>query len=152
MLLIAKDEGADKDIKARTGKARSAFLILKPVWQSNVISQSTKLHIFNSNVKTILFYGCETWKTTKSITHWLQTFVNKCLQSILTIKWSAKVRNEELWERTGEERVEVRILHNKWDWIGHTLHKPEDNVTRQALQWNPQGKRNRGRSRITEYT
>ena len=27
--------------------------------------------------------------------------------------------------------------------------KPEDNVTRQALKWNPQGKRNRGRPRVS---
>ena len=46
--VIAKDGGADKDIKARIGKARSAFLILKPVWRSKVISQSTKLRILNT--------------------------------------------------------------------------------------------------------
>ena len=28
---------------------------------------------------------------------------------------------------------------------GHTLRKPHNNVTKQALFWNPQGKRNRGR-------
>ena len=30
-------------------------------------------------------------------------------------------------------------------WIGHTLRKPPANTTRQALSWNPQGKRRRGR-------
>ena len=31
-------------------------------------------------------------------------------------------------------------------WIGHTLRKPQDNVTRQTLKWNPhQGRRNRRR-------
>ena len=34
-------------------------------------------------------------------------------------------------------------------WIGHTLWKPKHNITRQALQWNPQGKRGRGRPRNT---
>ena len=147
--VIAKDGGADKDIKARIGKARSAFLTLKAVWRSKVILQSTKIRIFNSNVKTVLFYGCETWRTTKAAMHKLQTFVNKCLRSILNIEWHDKVRNEELWERTGQERVEVQILRCKWGWIGHTLRKPKQNVTRQALKWNPQGKRNRGRPRTT---
>ena len=31
--------------------------------------------------------------------------------------------------------------------VSHTLHKPANNVTRQALKWNPQVKRNRGRPR-----
>ena len=47
--VIAKDEGADKDIKARIGITKSAFLALKPVWRSKLISQSTKLYIFKSN-------------------------------------------------------------------------------------------------------
>ena len=32
-------------------------------------------------------------------------------------------------------------------WIGHILRKPANNITRQALRWNPQGKRKRGRPR-----
>ena len=35
----------------------------------------------------------------------------------------------------------------KWRWIGHILRKPANNITRQALRWNPQGKRKRGRPR-----
>ena len=32
-----------------------------------------------------------------------------------------------------------------WNWIGHTLRKPTSDTTRQALEWNPQGKRKVGR-------
>ena len=95
--VIEKDRGADKDMKTRIGKARSEFLTLKPLWQSKIMSQSTKPRIFNSNVKTILFYGWETWKTTKVTTHRLQTFVNKCLASdpyLLSIgPAKSKIRN-----------------------------------------------------------
>ena len=34
-------------------------------------------------------------------------------------------------------------------WIGHTLRKPASTITRQALTWNPQGKRKRGHPRNT---
>ena len=40
-----------------------------------------------------------------------------------------------------------QILRRKWGWIGHTLRKPASSTTRQALTWNPQGKRKRGRPR-----
>ncbi|GFS21710.1 LINE-1 reverse transcriptase-like protein [Elysia marginata] len=33
----------------------------------------------------------------------------------------------------------------KWRWIGHALRKPNNKITRQALQWNKQGNRGRGR-------
>ena len=63
---------------------------------------------------------------------------NLCLQ---------KIRNEDLWERVGQEPVAKQILRRKWGWIGHTLRKPASSTTRQALTWNPQGKRKRGRPR-----
>ena len=37
----------------------------------------------------------------------------------------------------------------KWRWIGHTLRKPLETITRQAITWNPPGKRRRGRPRNT---
>ena len=37
------------------------------------------------------------------------------------------------------------IKRTKWRWLGHTLRKPADNVTRRGLWWTPQGKRKRGR-------
>ena len=43
------------------------------------------------------------------------------------------------------------LKHTKWRciWIGHTLRKPTNSITRSALQWNPQGKRRVGRPRNT---
>ena len=41
------------------------------------------------------------------------------------------------------------ISRRKWSLIGHTLRKPKDNITKQALQWNPSGKRSRGRPKHT---
>nr|KAG5685937.1 hypothetical protein BaRGS_028663 [Batillaria attramentaria] len=58
-----------------------------------------------------------------------------------------KIRNEELWERAGQEPVAKQILRRKWGWIGHTLRKPASSTKRQALTWNPQGKRKRGQPR-----
>nr|KAG5706650.1 hypothetical protein BaRGS_005720 [Batillaria attramentaria] len=52
--------GTDRDVTARIGKARAAMVILKNIWASKVISTRTKLRIFNSNVKSVLLYGCET--------------------------------------------------------------------------------------------
>ena len=121
--------------------------MLKKVWTSKEVSTETKMRIFNSNVKSVLFYGCETWKTTGKVQRRLQTFLNTCLRRIFGIRWSDRERNEVLWERAGQEPVSKQILMRKWSWIGHTLRKPPNNTTRQALRWNPQGKRKRGRPR-----
>ena len=52
--------------------------------------------------------------------------------------------NEELWARTGQEDVETTIKRRKWKWID-TLRKAPNNTTRMAMEWNPQGRRSRGR-------
>ena len=62
--VMDRSRGTDKDIKMRTGKARTAFNVLKKLWNANEISKFTKIKIFNSNVKSVLFYGAEMWRTT----------------------------------------------------------------------------------------
>ena len=59
--VIVKSGGTDADVKTRIGKAQSAFNMLKKVWSSREISTSTKVRLFNSNVKSVLLYGAETW-------------------------------------------------------------------------------------------
>ena len=69
---------------------------------------------------------------------------------VLEIRWAEIIPNEEIWERTGQEQIITETKRRKWGWIGHTLRKPAaTNTTRQALSWNPQGKRKVGRPRQT---
>ena len=65
--VIDQQGGTDRDITARISKARATFVMLKNIWASGGISMRTKLCIFNSNVKSVLLYGCETWRTTDDV-------------------------------------------------------------------------------------
>ena len=86
--------GTKEDIKGRISKAKGAFVMLNKIWKDRTIPLNTKLRIFNSDVKSVLYYECETWKTTMSCIKKLQTFVNGWLQKILRIPWTERVRNE----------------------------------------------------------
>ncbi|XP_073668552.1 uncharacterized protein [Paramisgurnus dabryanus] len=141
--------GTDADIKARIGKARVAFNQLKKIWSCSNLTLKTKVRLFNTTVKPVLMYGAETWRTTAAGLKKLQTFINSCLRKILRIRWPNIITNEELWRRTQQEPIEELICQRRWKWIGHTLRKPASSITRQSLTWNPQGKRKRGRPRIT---
>jgi hypothetical protein len=55
----------------------------------------------------------------------------------------------ELWEATGEKPVALQIKKRKWRWIGHTLRKNDGSTEKQALDWNPQRVRRRGRLKQT---
>ena len=147
--IVDKKGGTEADVKARIGKAKNAFIQLQKVWKASKISLRTKLRLFNSNVKSVLLYGSETWKTTDTVLRKVQTFINGCLRKILKISWQDRVKNEDIWERTKQRPIIEEIKTRRWRWIGHTLRKPASSTTRQALQWNPQGARRRGRPRET---
>jgi hypothetical protein len=60
----------------------------------------------------------------------LQAYVNKCLRKILGTWWPNLMSNEEMWRRTNHEPINIIIKGRKWKWIGHTLRKPQDDITR----------------------
>ena len=140
--------GTDADIKARKGKARAAFKRMRNVWCCSGLSTRTKVRIFNSTVKPVLLYGCETWRMNETPMKKLQAFINTCLRKILRIHWPETISNAALWEQTRQIPVKDDIIQRKWRWVGHTLRRPES-IARQSLTWNPQGKRKKGRPRNT---
>ena len=81
----------------------------------------------------------------KGLEHKLQVFINTCQRRILRIRWPDRIANEDLWRRTNQRPVRDTIQTRKWNWIGHTLRRGPNNITRQALDWKPEGKRKRGR-------
>ncbi|VDP54594.1 unnamed protein product [Schistosoma margrebowiei] len=101
------------------------------------------------NVKAVLLYGAETWRTTTTTIKKVQVFINSCLRKILNIHWPDTISNSLLWERTNQLPAEEEIRKRRWKWIGYTLRKSSNCITRQALTWNPEGKRTRGRPKNT---
>ena len=79
---ISINGGADKDVELRINTTRLAFRTLRPVWLSSQLSINNKIRIFNTNVKPVLLYGYDTWKTTQSLNDTLQVFINSRLRYI----------------------------------------------------------------------
>ncbi|VDP26513.1 unnamed protein product [Schistosoma margrebowiei] len=150
--IIDEQGGSDADVKVRIGKAKTAFLQLKNIWNSKQLSTNIKVRTFNINVKAVLLYGAETWRTTTTTikkVQKVQVFINSCLRNILNIHWPDTISNSLLWERTNQLPDEEEIRKRRWKWIGHSLRKSSNCITRQALTWNPEGKRKRGRPKNT---
>ncbi|CAG2247047.1 unnamed protein product [Mytilus edulis] len=95
--IMDRTGGTDADIRTRISKARQAFAMLKPVWKSTAFTENTKIQIFITNVKSVLFYGAETWRLTAGVQHQIQFFINKC-----TFWWPETINNKRLWERTNQ--------------------------------------------------
>ncbi len=121
--IIVQQGGTDADVKARIGKVRVGFIQLKNIWASREL-ETTKIQLFNSNVKTVLLYGAETWRMTKTTLRKIQTFINSCLRRILQIRWPDTISKANLWGRTCQLSAKEEIRKRRWGWIGHTFREP----------------------------
>ena len=102
--LVDTQGGNEAVVKARIGKARVAFLKLKNILDSNILSMHHKMRIFNTNVKAVLLYAAETWRTTVTTTKSIQTFVNSCLIRIVGVCWPEITSNDSaIWKQTSKK-------------------------------------------------
>jgi len=90
------------------------------------------IRIFNTNVRSPLLYGSETWRTTTSCRP-LSTDASEKSSTSDVIRWPDVISDTELWDKTGESSIEVEIRKMKWGWFGHTLRKSPSNVTCKPL-------------------
>ena len=137
------------DLKNGIVKAQNTFTKLGKIWNSNKITRKTKTRLYKTLVTPVLLYGCETWKMTKGDNKVIDTFQNKCLRKILKIKWEDHINNEELNERSGVRPVSQEVCRRRWKFIGHMLRKDPENDCNVALGWAPEGRRKRGRPKVT---
>lgn len=90
------------------------------------------------------------WRMTKATINKVQTFINNSLRRILKIHWPNEISNNcNICGRGRDDYQQKTKIGKRWRWIGHALRKPVLNTTRQALTWNPRGKRKRGRPKNT---
>ncbi|VDP65593.1 unnamed protein product [Schistosoma curassoni] len=142
--IIDEQGGSDADVKAWIGEARAVCLQLRNIWNLKQLSTNTKVGIFNTNVKTVLLYGDETWRTITTIikeaglrrSNKLQGFrilvqssyhpnkIDKCIEEfLLTV-------NKLLEDMSDEEfNVHVQSL------MTHLLEKPKGMQDRFGRLW-----------------
>ncbi|GFR97963.1 hypothetical protein ElyMa_004489600 [Elysia marginata] len=55
------------------------------------------------------------------------------MRRIISIHWPKIISNTDLWERTQQQPMEVEMRRRKWRWIGDTLRKPRQCITRHSM-------------------
>ena len=81
------------------------FYKLYNIWKSKQFSRKTKIRLYNSNVKSVLLYGSECWRVTKTNIKALSKFHYNCLGQICRIFWPNKISNMNLLDLTESVRI-----------------------------------------------
>ena len=129
------------EIDQRIAKARLAFANLRHLWRRRDIRLSLKGRVYNTTVRKVLLYGCETWPLRTEDVRRLSTFDHRCLRSIARVWWQQHVSNESVRQRVlgtmGSQPLSEVISLHQLRWLGHVLRMPAHRLPRQALYAEP---------------
>ena len=118
--VISIDATVSKDLDNRLSKASSSFgRLSQGVWQSHSLRLSTKLQVYRAVVVPTFMYGAETWVLYRKQIRLLERFHQRCLHSILGIKWQNHVSNEEVPKRASLPNIESILLQVQLRLVGH---------------------------------
>ncbi|GFS01972.1 endonuclease-reverse transcriptase [Elysia marginata] len=122
--------GDTEDIERRKQLSNLILQKLSSIWiRNDKVKQVTRLNLFRALVKSILLYNCGTWSLTKQEENKLNTFYRRQLRTILNIKYPTVIKNNALYQKTGETSISLTILKARWRLFSHIL--------RQAIKNHP---------------
>ena len=118
--IISSDAKFEKEIDHRLSAANRAFGRLhKRVWSNKELRQETKINLYRAVVLTTLLYGSESWVTYSHHIRILERFHQRCLRTILQIKWWDYVPDTTVLERSKQTSIEALLLKSRLRWAGH---------------------------------
>ena len=93
----------DTEINKRIGKASAtmAKLTQRVWWKNSILTQNTKVRVYQACILCTLLYGSETCTTHMPQECLLNTFHIRCLRRILDIKWQDHIPNNDILTRAG---------------------------------------------------
>ncbi|WP_410967417.1 hypothetical protein, partial [Salmonella sp. SAL04191] len=92
-------------------------------------------------------YGAETWTLRKRDIQYLESFEMWTWRKMQKIKWTEKIRNEDVLQRIGESRKLIgKIRRRKANWVGHHLRR--ECMIKEVIEGKLEGRRAMGRKRF----
>ncbi len=146
---ITNDGKDEVEIKRRIGMARNAFNNLERVIKDKKMSLELRKRIVMCYVWSVVRYASETWILSKAMQDRINSFEMWCYRRLHRIKWTEKVTNEEVLQRSGLEHriLLIKILEGKRKFLDAKMEK--DDLFRMTAQGKIPGKTPRGRRRLT---
>ena len=140
--VISNDATVSKDLDNRLSKASSSFGRRRVTRSaSSQRSRCTGPSSFPQE------YSAETWVLYRKQIRLLERFHQRCLRSILGIKWQDHVSNEEVLKRASLSSLESILLQVQLRWAGHVTRMEDVHLPKAVFFSELQGKRNRGAPR-----
>ena len=124
----------DTEISSRIAKAAGVMAKLnKRVWNNSLLSERTKVLVYQACVLSTLLYGSESWTAYARQEKCLNSFHLRCLRRLLKIKWQDKVPNTEVLDRAALLSMPALLSHRRLRWLGHVHRMDPHRLPREIL-------------------
>ena len=131
---VSTSTSLDAEISCRIAKAAAVVAKLnKRVWGNDLLSERTKMCVYQACVLSILLYGSESWMTYPRQERLLNAFHLRCLRRLLHIRWQDRVTNTEVLEHTGSLSMPSLLIQQRLRWLGHAHRMEPDHLPREIL-------------------
>ena len=147
---LTSNNSLDKEISNRIAKASAAFgRLRKRVWDERGLKTETKCAVYRAVVLSALLYGCETWTAYKKHIKLVEQFHQRCLRSILNIRWFHKISNVQVLQRANLSSIEATLSLSQLRWAGHLVRMEDSRLPKQLFYGElSAGKRHTGRPKL----
>ena len=152
-VIVTNDGRMKREVEARIGAGNRCYSSLIELLKKRSISRATKLRLYNSIVRPIILYGCETWALTKAMENRFEVLENKILRRILGPVYDSqrqewRIRhNWEIREQTKQPHIKDVIRLKRLKWAGHIARMQEDRWPKRVFSSGVHGRRPLGRPR-----
>jgi hypothetical protein len=132
----------EEEIKGRISLGNRAFHANQDLFKSKLLMRKSKLRMYQTLVRPMVTYACETWVLKENIKTKLRVFERKVLRRIygLTKKSNGTCQiktNEELNKLIRNENIINYIKAQIIAWFGHIHRMPENSMVKKVYEWSP---------------
>ena len=146
----SKDADCTKDINARIAMAKKRMISLSNIWKDKNIKTTLKMKIMKCLVWTTMTHGAEGWTLRKTNVKKIQSAEMWFYRRLLRTSWKERRTDLSILQELNTERELVKlILRKKMTFFGHICRSKKCSLMKEAIQGKVEGKRKRGRPRIS---
>ena len=152
-MTVGKDGKMNEEINQRIGAANRCLFSLISLLKKRSISRNTKMKVYNTIIRPILIYGCESWSLTKQQEKRLEVFENKILRIVVGPVYDQEIgqwrrkHNWELREQTKQPHISQIVKGRRMQWAGHVARMEEERMPKRVFIAQVDGRRPPGRPR-----
>lgn len=149
-VIISQDGTIEGEIRNRVSKAsRVYYQINTTLINKKELSKETKLHLYKSVYLPTLTYGAESWPLQDKHKSKMTAAEMKYLRRVVGRTKRDRVRNTTTREELHLEPLVDTLQKRQLKWYGHVVRMGEERIPRKVFEARREGKRGRGRPRLT---